>query len=221
MCIRDSNNDARVNNATTGVAATGDTGAGKITIVAHKEDTPYTIGFQNSLAQDISTVALTGTTNSTGEVYTIVINGVPYVSSPGTGIGAAAVATELSGFMDATDLISSTVDGSTIRIEAEKRGVVLSIETYSSGDTPQITYSTTSTQSATTSIGSNMSITPIWCAGCSDPSISGVIDVNLPVGVPRSIIANYPSYDGVSGNMQLTSETIIPDGGVRIYNGAS
>ena len=215
------NNDARINNATTGVAATGDTGAGKITIVAHKEDTPYTIGFQNSLAQDISTIALTGTTNSTGEVYTIVINGVPYVSSPGTGIGAAAVATELSGFMDATDLISSTVDGSTITIEAEKRGVVLSIETYSSGDTPQITYSTTSTQSATTSIGSNMSITPIWCAGCSDPSISGVIDANLPAGVPRSIIANYPSYDGVSGNMQLTSETIIPDGGVRIYNGAS
>ena len=216
------NNDARINNATTGVAATGDTGAGTITIVAHKEDTPYTIGFQNSLAQDISTIALTGTTNSTGEVYTIVINGVPYVSSPGTGIGAAAVATELSGFMDATDLISSTVDGSTITIEAEKRGVVLSIETYSSGDTPQITYSTTSTQSATTSIGSNMSITPIWCAGCSDPSISGVIDVNQPVTPPVYIIANYPTgYDGVSGNMQLTSETIINDGGVRIYNGAS
>ena len=85
----------------------------------------------------------------------------------------------------------------------------------------QITYSTTSTQSATTSIGSNMSITPIWCAGCSDPSISGVIDVNQPVTPPGYIIANYPSYDGVSGNMQLTSETIIPDGGVRIYNGAS
>ena len=216
------NNDARINNATTGVAATGDTGAGTITIVAHKEDTPYTIGFQNSLAQDISTIALTGTTNSNGEVYTIVINGVPYVSSPGTGIGAAAVATELSGFMDATDLISSTVAGSTITLEAEKRGVVLSIETYSSGNTPQVTFSTTSTQSATTSIGSNMSITPIWCAGCSDPSISGVIDVNQPVTPPVYIIANYPTgYDGVSGNMQLTSETMINDGGVRIYNGAS
>ncbi|MFL2621350.1 MAG: hypothetical protein ACJ0P3_02060, partial [Flavobacteriaceae bacterium] len=215
------NNDARVNNATTGVAATGDTGAGTITVVAHKEDTPYTIGFKNSLAQDISTIALTGTTNSNGEVYTIVINGVPYVSSPGTGIGAAAIATELSGFMDATDLISSTVAGSTITVEAEKRGVFLSIESYSSGNTPQLTFATTNTQSATTSIGSNMSITPIWCAGCSDPSISGVIDVNQPVSAPSYIIANYPSYDGVSGNMQLTSETMINDGGVRIYNGAS
>ena len=215
------NNDARVNNATTGVAATGDTAAGTITVVAHKEDTPYTIGFKNSLAQDISTIALTGTTNTTGEVYTIVVNGVPYVSSPGNGVGAAAIATELSGFMDATDLVSSTVAGSTITIEAEKRGIVLSIETYSSGDTPQVSFSTTSTQSATTSVGSNMSITPIWCAGCSDPSISGVIDVNQPVGAPNYIIANYPSYDGVSGNMQLTNETMINDGGVRIYNGAS
>ena len=103
------------------------TGSGKILISNHREEAEHTIGFSNEQAQAISTIALTGTTNSAGEVYNIIINGVPYVKTYGNGIAAATIANQFSLLINASALVSSTVNAGTITIEAEKRGIPLVI----------------------------------------------------------------------------------------------
>ena len=104
-----------------------------------REDAKHTIGFSNEQAQAISTIALTGgNTNSAGEVYSIIINGVPYTKTYGNAITTATIATELSLVIDSSGLVSTTVAGSTITIEAEKRGIPLVISTVAAGTTPQV-----------------------------------------------------------------------------------
>ena len=214
------NADPRINSATQGVYATGDTAAGTVVIAGVHEEREHTIGFKHELAQGIGTIALTGTTNSAGEEYSIIVNGVPYNKTYGTGIAAATIATEFSALINASSVVSSTVAGGTITIEVEKRGIPLVLSTVTGGTTPQIGFTSTSTQSATTNIGAVMTITPIRCADCLDPTLDGSITRSAPVTTPSYIIANYAT--GASGNSQMTQETIIDaDGSVRIYNGAS
>ncbi len=218
------NADPRVNGTNDGSATRLGVGAlstasGTIMISGRREDTKHTIGFSNEQAQAISTIALTGTTNSAGEVYNIIINGIPYIKTYGTGVTAATIATEFSLLINNSALVSSTVNAGTITIEAKKRGIPLVISTVAAGTTPQIGFTTTATQSATTSTGSIFTLTPFRCFDCIDPQLDGSITRAPQVRAPQYILANYAL--GSVGNSQLQQETIVDTDGTRIYNGAS